>query len=311
MIKIVPQPVSRQAKGVSLRLNQIEIPAAARPYNANAVLDLSRSIAAIGLQSAPTVVERDGQFVLVAGRHRIEALKLLGIESVLVCVVDFDDVEARMWTISENLHRAELTGLLRSEHVAEYARLAEQKRKEALQSGQVAQIERKREDGRGHRHEGGDSLAARDLGISRDEVRRAKTIAALPEETKHAVRDAGLDDNQSALLKAAKEQTPEAQIAVLRGIKERGRVADDLPPPPEPDDCGHHPLEEPRSAGSGAIERLSASGARPLKNLEGMSGGEFARWIKITTPRDRPHVIRVLESAAAILRDELEGGSAG
>lgn len=102
MIKIVPQPVSRQAKGVSLRLNQIEIPAAARPYNANAVLDLSRSIAAIGLQSAPTVVERDGQFVLVAGRHRIEALKLLGIESVLVCVVDFDDVEARMWTISEN-----------------------------------------------------------------------------------------------------------------------------------------------------------------------------------------------------------------
>ena len=41
-----------------------------------------------------------------------------------------------------------------------------------------------------------------------------------------------------------------------------------------------------------------------------MSGGEFARWIKITTPRDRPHVIRVLEFAAAILRDELEGGSA-
>jgi hypothetical protein len=28
--------------------------------------------------------------------------------------------------------------------------------------------------------------------------------------------------------------------------------------------------------------------------------------IKITTPNDRPHVIRVLEMAAGILRDELE-----
>src|SRR4029077_2866391 len=53
-------------------------------------------------------------------------------------------------------------------------------------------------------------------------------------------------------------------------------------------------------------------GARPLQNLVGISGGEFARWIKITTPNDRPHVIRVLETAAAILRDEFSppGGSA-
>ena len=216
-------PISQLAKGLTLRLEQIEIPATARPYNATAVLDLSKSIATIGLQSAPTVVDRDGHFVLVAGRHRIEALKLLGIESVLVRVVDFDDVEARMWTISENLHRAELTGLLRSEQVAEYAQLAEQKREAALQSAQVAQNESRREDGRGHRHEGGDSLAARDLGISRDEVRRAKTIAALSEETKYAARDAGLDDNISALLKAAKKRTSEAQIAVLHGIKERPR----------------------------------------------------------------------------------------
>ena len=76
--------ISRLAKGLTLRLEQIEIPATARPYNATAVLDLSKSIATIGLQSAPTVVDRDGHFVLVAGRHRIEALKLLGIESVLV-----------------------------------------------------------------------------------------------------------------------------------------------------------------------------------------------------------------------------------
>ena len=174
--------IVRSAKGLTLRLEQIEIPESARPYNATVVSDLARSIEAIGLQSAPTVVERDGRFVLVAGRHRIEALKLLHVESVGVRLVDFDDVEARMWTISENLHRAELTATQRAEQVAEYAKLAAQKRGAALQSAQVAQNESKREDGRGHRHEGGEALAARDLGITRDEVRRAKTMPPLPKK---------------------------------------------------------------------------------------------------------------------------------
>jgi ParB family transcriptional regulator, chromosome partitioning protein len=194
--------IGRSAKGLTVRLSQIEIPPTARPYNATTVVELSRSIAAIGLRSAPTVIEREGRFVLVAGRHRIEALKMLHVEGVLVRLVDFDDVEARMWTISENLFRAELTISQRAEQVAEYAKLAAEKRD--VQSGQVAQNESKREDGRGHRHEGGDSLAARDLGITREDVRRAKTIAALPEQAKQAARDAGLDDNQSALLKAAR-----------------------------------------------------------------------------------------------------------
>ena len=72
------------------------------------------------------------------------------------------------------------------------------------------------------------------------------------------------------------EGTTEAQVAVLDAIAERGRVA-------------------------------ATPTARPLRDLTNISAGEFARWIKITTPNDRPHVIRVLEQAAALLRDELEG----
>ena len=107
-------------RGADFLITKIEIPETARPYNAAVVVELSKSIAAIGLQSAPTVVERDGRFVLVSGRHRLEALKLLGIDSVRVRVVDFDDIEARMWTICENLHRAELSALHRDEQVAEW-----------------------------------------------------------------------------------------------------------------------------------------------------------------------------------------------
>ena len=92
--------VTRAAKGMTLRLDAIQIPSSTRPYNATAVVDIKRSIEAIGLQSAPTIVERDGRYVLVAGRHRIEALRLLGVETVLVRLVDMDEREARMWTIS-------------------------------------------------------------------------------------------------------------------------------------------------------------------------------------------------------------------
>jgi len=263
---------TRAVKGMTLRLDDIEIPSSRRPYNAIAVGELSKSIAAIGLQSAPTVIERGGRYVLVAGRHRIEALRLLKHESVLVRVVDFDDLEAKLWTIAENLHRAELTVAERSAQIAEYARLAKEKR-ESKKVVQVAPLS----GGRGN--EGGDRLVARDLGLSREEIRRAQAIASLSEEVIEEARSVGLDDNQSALLAAAKEGTTAAQVAVLDGIAERGHVA------PTPT-------------------------VRPLRDLTNIAAGEFVRWIKVTTPNDRPHVIRVLEQAAAILRDELEGRTA-
>ena len=124
--------MTRAARGMTLRLDEIEVPSTTRPYNATAVVDIKRSIEAIGLQSAPTVIERAGRHLLVAGRHRIEALT---------------------------------------------------------------------------------------------------------------------------------RSAPEAN-----------------------------------------------GGAKPLRNLENIAAGELARWIKITTPNDRPHVIRMMEEAAAILRHELENG---
>jgi ParB family chromosome partitioning protein len=231
-------PVSRSAQSLILRIADIEIPATARPCDPSVVSTLAESIAAIGLQTPPTVVERDGRYVLVAGRHRVEALKLLNAESVPVRLVEMDDLDARMCAISENLHRAELTVLQRSQQVEEYADLAKQKRETegALQvapdppekkhvpervSAQVAQ--------KPGRPESGDSLTARDLRITREEVTRAHKIANLSGEAMKEAEALGLDDNQSALLKAAKAGTPQAQVADLRDTKARGRVSDEPP----------------------------------------------------------------------------------
>jgi hypothetical protein len=283
-------PISRSAKGVTLRLDAIQFPAKARPTNATAVVELSRSIRAIGLQSAPTVIERDGVYILVAGRHRLEALRVLGIESVLVRVVDFTDIEARLWAISENLHRVELNVVQRAEQIAEYAELAKQSR-EAQHGVQVAQP-----TGGTQPHDAGLSSAARGLGITREEVRRAQTIAALSERTKEAARSLGYDDNQAALLAASRGETPEEQISVLNGIAVHGSVA----------------AASRRASGSNIADSIEIALAapnqsvKPLRSLELISGGELARWIKITTPNDRLHVVRVLETAAGILREELE-----
>ena len=302
-------PVIRPAKDLELMLDQIEIPAAARAYNANAVLELSRSIEAIGLQSAPTVVEREGHFVLVAGRHRIAALKLLRVDRVHVRVVDFGEIEARMWTIAENLFRAELTALQRDQQVAEYARLLDERRARAEHHNFVADmpadvVEALSEPARGveevlpqqvapadrvsaqlapkpqgGRPESGDRAAARALGLDKDAVRRARIVDGLSSEAKSAAVALGVDDNRSALLVAAKKSVAEDQVRALHDIAKRGGVA-------------------------------AASDAKPLRNLINISAGEFARWIKITTPKDRPHVIRLLGDAAAILRDEYETGNA-
>ena len=294
-------PISRSARGVTLQLDAIQFPTNARPTNATAVVELSRSIRAIGLQSAPTVIERDGVYVLVAGRHRLEALRVLGIESALVRVVDFTDIEARLWAISENLHRAELTVTQRAEQIADYAVLVKEKSEAERQGAQLAQsvLSDGRRSGQQHQ-ERGDSLAARDLGLSRHEVRRAQTIAALPERTKEAARSLGYDDNQAALLAASRAETPEQQISVLNGIAAHGSVAAASRAACETKAAV---LEQPALAAPN-------QSVKPLRNLENISGGELARWIKITTPNDRPHVIRVLETAAGILQKELEGGSA-
>jgi ParB-like chromosome segregation protein Spo0J len=259
------------------------------------VAEIAQSIRAIGLQTPLTCVIRDGQHVLVAGRNRLEALRNIGAEQAPVRIVDFDDVEAQLWRLSENLHRAELTKLEYDQQVVKYAELLKAKQaaetvaplqpppKEIPAEGVSRQVDAKPpHQNVARRPEGGYRQAARDLNIPEVAVRRAYQTASLSREAQKAAIETGLDDNRTALLEAAKECTPEAQTATIRSIAER-RASPDEPP-------------------------TQAPPPRPLKNLENISGGELARWIKITTPNDRLHVIRVLEMAVGILRDELEAG---
>jgi hypothetical protein len=88
----------------------------------------------------------------------------------------------RMWEISENLHRAELPQLERDKLVAEWCRLVGK-----TVSAQVAPKPQ------GGRPEGGVREAARQLGLDRDDVRRAVKVASLSDAAQKTAVQLGLD----------------------------------------------------------------------------------------------------------------------
>jgi ParB-like chromosome segregation protein Spo0J len=194
---------------MELLVDEIVVCDRLRALNRDAVEQLKLSIANIGLQTPISVRFCKDGWKLIAGHHRLEACIELGWTKIAVREVQDDEVGARLWEISENLHRAELTLFERSAHIVEWIRLTDQ-------SAQVAPIESKREDGRGHRRKGGINRAVCELGLERTEAQRAVKIDSLAAEVKQQAQHLGLAENQYALLHAARQSSKEEQLRWLR-----------------------------------------------------------------------------------------------
>jgi ParB/RepB/Spo0J family partition protein len=169
-----------------LAIDTIEVSGTGRPYNATDVSALVGSIRAIGLQ-VPITVDGNSDtgeviYRLVAGRHRLEAYRVLGHDTIPARVVTLDEVDRHLWTISENLHRTDLTPLERAEHIAEWIRLTKAKA-DASQVGTHEKAGQK---------PGGVNAAARELGVSKSAAHRAVRVAGITPEAKKAAVEAGL-----------------------------------------------------------------------------------------------------------------------
>ena len=160
----------------SIRVDYIETGERHRALSQDAIERLAKSMAEMGLHHPISIrfVDDyqtadgdtcDGVPLLVAGAHRLAAAKSLGWEKIDCIEVDDDPVKAEMWEIAENLHRAELTVLERSEHIAEWVRLTDGQPK-----AQVAPSLHT-----GGRSDKGINAAVRELGIGRTEAQRAPT----------------------------------------------------------------------------------------------------------------------------------------
>ncbi len=195
-------------------IDQIAVKDNRQTLNQNKVDRLAESMTEIGLRTPITVREVKGKLILITGQHRLEAAKNLGWSHIDAFIFEGDQTDARLWELAENLFRKDLTVLERADSINEWLKLVTEKRK----AGQLAQ------PGGEQPHDKGISGAARELNITREEVRRAAKIAGISSKAKEKARQAGLADNQFALMRIAKEPTPEAQVAQVEEIAARRAV---------------------------------------------------------------------------------------
>jgi ParB/RepB/Spo0J family partition protein len=199
-------------KVVRVRIADIAIPEKSRSIRHDTVDALAASMEQIRLRTPISVRNGKNGIQLVAGRHRLEAAKKLGWKRIDAIVMRDDKLDRRIWHNAENLDRADLTALERAEAVAQRAKdVAKKAAQDAHPGGRQP-------------HDKGVSKAAKAIGVSRDNVRRSKTIAAISSAAKEAAKDAGLTDNEAVLLKIAKEPTPDAQVLKVHDLAKPKRT---------------------------------------------------------------------------------------
>lgn len=167
-------PKRQRTKEIYVAVEKIKVPKKHREINSAKLPIIMNSMREIGLKTPITVRRGRKGLVLVVGRHRLEAAKRLRWDKILCVVGDGDKNERQLWAIAENLHR---TGLSRIER-ADLTALWDKIFKRRTEGAQTAQ------PGGRQPHDKNNSKAAKELGKSRDEVRRDKIIAGLSKGAK-------------------------------------------------------------------------------------------------------------------------------
>jgi ParB family chromosome partitioning protein len=265
-----------------------------RSLRENAVVPLVESIKRIGLQ-VPISVQidpesREERYLLVAGLHRLEACRRLGMVHIDARIVDLDEAGRRLCEIAENLHRSELTALERSEQIALWIKLATERAEVSRQLDPKLPRKGVGQGIGGGRPTSGVNLAVRELDVDRDDAQRSVRIAGLAPEAKTEARALGLDHNQRALLGASKAPSKEAQVRALR--EEAARKAAG----PDPANASEARMEAAKTA----VKRLSPEEFK-----------DFARWfdrcrvagLSLVVEKDALHVDFERDLPADLIED--------
>ena len=200
-------------------IKDIKVVGKHRPLVEKKLPVITDSLDKIGLKTPITVRKSKEGFVLVTGRHRLEAAKSLGWTDIDCMVVAGRKIDHQLWTAAENLHRAGLTALQRAKAIQQWERLLKE-----------------RETGEGKilkgGHQPGDkglSKTAKRLGVTREAVRRSRGLASLSAKAEKAAEATGLDRNESALLKVAKQPTSSGQVKKVHELAKKRKRNPFLP----------------------------------------------------------------------------------
>lgn len=195
-----------------IRVKAIRVIGQHRPLVSKQVKIIADSMTKIGLKTPITVRAGKKGPALITGLHRLEAAKSLGWRHIDCFVMKGDKTERQLWTLAENLHRADLTVLQRAEFVTKWEKLVKQQAKGAQDA----------QPGGRQPEDKGISKTAKQLGVTRDEIRRSRAVAKISRQAKRAAEAAGVAGNQKVLLEVAKEPK-NAQVAKVHELANRKR----------------------------------------------------------------------------------------
>ena len=299
----VQQPApGNSAELTHIALDEIYVPDDRRALQADKVADLAQSMKVLGLLSPiavrwvrkevtlPNTLTVKGAHHLVYGLHRLTAARQLGwteipcqvlfsstaaIETPYAPKMQGNDRQALMVEIAENLHRAELTALERSEHIAAWIKLIEE---DPQASGEAEEGSGGLDKKVSGRPKGGRSAAARKIGISEADARRSERIAALPDEAKAEAKELGLDNNQVALLKATRAGDP------VSALRDHATLANEVqsPPPVEPSASAPGNQSKPPTMSAELAAAMEA-----VKRLSPEDLSAFTWWVRAAFPAPR------------------------
>ena len=213
---------------MQIKISEIKINPGRRDTQQRNVEELARSIAAVGLMNPITVTQDN---TLIAGLHRLEAVKLLGWTEIECVVSEADGLQAELAEIDENFVRAGLSHrelgdlLLRRKELYE---AIHPETRQGQRNGQTAKnanfslLETK-------------SFAqdtADKLGVSKRTVEQlVQTAANLTPEAKKTIRDAGDKITKGAALKISRlppdqQEEAAAVLTIAPPAKKKPDTAD-------------------------------------------------------------------------------------
>ena len=199
---------------MQIKISEIKINPGRRDTQQRNVEELARSIAAVGLMNPITVTQDN---TLIAGLHRLEAVKLLGWTEIECTVSDVDGLQAELAEIDENFVRAGLSHrelgdlLLRRKELYE---AIHPETRQGMRNGQTAKSENfSLLDTKSFSQDTADKL-----GVSKRTVEQlVQTARDLTPEAKKIIRDSDAKITKGAALKISR-LPPDQQEEAAAGL---------------------------------------------------------------------------------------------
>ncbi|MQP67500.1 hypothetical protein GE253_19420 [Niveispirillum sp. SYP-B3756] len=197
----------------TIPLDQIDDQDRLRPVDAGQVRFLAENIQQTGQLLQPITLRylRDGAYKLMAGGHRLAAVRQLGWTEIAAFVFEANGDEARLAEIDENLVRHELNPLDRAVFLAERKALYEKMHPETRHGAQ---------GGRGAKRNEDDTLSfsketAARVGLDERTIQRAVMIASrLAPDVRSRIAGSAIAHTQTELLALAR-LPPAEQRAIV------------------------------------------------------------------------------------------------